>query len=123
MRISDWSSDVCSSDLTTALALAGNRSRKWEKVMISAALEPQQVRSQLPPATDSPTAPVLATGGKALLPVVRQNPNRKKVLFVTSEIADLVKNGGLGDVSSALPRAMAGRHEERKSVVWGKRVE
>ena len=81
--------------------------------MISAALEPQQVRSQLPPATESPMAPVLSTGGKALLPVVRQNPNRKKVLFVTSEIADLVKTGGLGDVSSALPRAMAGLHDVR----------
>ena len=34
------------------------------------------------------------------------NPNRKKVLFVTSEFADLVKTGGLGDVSAALPHAV-----------------
>ena len=27
-------------------------------------------------------------------PVVSQNPNRKKVLFGTSEFADLVKTGG-----------------------------
>ena len=42
---------------------------------------------------------------KVLTPVASQNPNKKKVLFVTSEIADLVKTGGLGDVSAALPRA------------------
>ncbi|RBL65089.1 starch synthase, partial [Pseudomonas sp. MWU13-2625] len=41
------------------------------------------------------------------------NPNRKRVLFVTSEIADLVKTGGLGDVSAALPRAMAHLHDVR----------
>ena len=38
----------------------------------------------------------------------RANPNRKKVLFVTSEIADLVKTGGLGDVPrTARERARA----------------
>jgi starch synthase len=46
-------------------------------------------------------------------PIVSQNPNRKKVLFVTSEFADLVKTGGLGDVSAALPRAMAHLHDVR----------
>ncbi|WP_019020849.1 glycogen synthase GlgA [Modicisalibacter luteus] len=35
------------------------------------------------------------------------------VLLVTSEIADFVKVGGLGDVSSALPRALASRHDVR----------
>ena len=50
---------------------------------------------------------------KTLAPVVRHNPNKKKVLFVTSEIADLVKTGGLGDVSAALPRAMAHLHDVR----------
>ena len=48
-----------------------------------------------------------------LTPVASQNPNKKKVLFVTSEIADLVKTGGLGDVSAALPRAMAHLHDVR----------
>lgn len=37
----------------------------------------------------------------------------KKVLFVTSELADLVKVGGLGDVSAALPRALGKRHDIR----------
>ncbi|QJQ95829.1 MULTISPECIES: glycogen synthase GlgA [Halomonadaceae] len=36
-----------------------------------------------------------------------------RILFVTSEIADFVKAGGLGDVSSALPRALSGDHDVR----------
>ncbi len=39
--------------------------------------------------------------------------NKKRILFVTSEFADLVKVGGLGDVSAALPRALASRHDVR----------
>lgn len=39
--------------------------------------------------------------------------HKKKVLFVTSEFTDLVKVGGLGDVSSALPRALSQYHEVR----------
>jgi starch synthase len=41
------------------------------------------------------------------------NSNKKKILYVTSEFADLVKIGGLGDVSAALPRAMAAYHDIR----------
>lgn len=37
----------------------------------------------------------------------------QRVLFVTPEIADFVKVGGLGDVSSALPRALACHHDIR----------
>ena len=48
-------------------------------------------------------------GPVAALAVINANPNKKKVLFVTSELADLVKTGGLGDVSAALPRS-----EERR---------
>jgi starch synthase len=40
-------------------------------------------------------------------------PNKKKILFVTSELADLIKVGGLGDVSAALPRALSGQHDIR----------
>lgn len=51
---------------------------------------------------------------KTLTPVASQNPNKKKVLFVTfSETADLVKTGGLGDVSAACSRAMAHLHDVR----------
>ena len=35
------------------------------------------------------------------------------ILFVTSELTDLVKVGGLGDVSAALPRALSRHHQVR----------
>jgi starch synthase len=38
---------------------------------------------------------------------------KKKVLMVTSEMAGLVKTGGLGDVSAALPRALQALHDVR----------
>ena len=57
--------------------------------------------------------PDLASTSKALQGQQRENPNKQKVLFVTSEIADLVKTGGLGDVSAALPRAMRHLHDVR----------
>lgn len=38
---------------------------------------------------------------------------KKRILFVTSELADLVKVGGLGDVSAALPRALTAHHDIR----------
>jgi len=38
---------------------------------------------------------------------------RRKILFVTSEYADLVKVGGLGDVSSSLPKALSPLHDVR----------
>ncbi|MBE1161810.1 glycogen synthase GlgA [Dyella acidiphila] len=37
----------------------------------------------------------------------------EKVLFVTSEMRDFVKAGGLGDVSAALPRVLAHEHDVR----------
>ncbi|HZX18079.1 MAG TPA: glycogen synthase GlgA [Pseudomonas sp.] len=40
-------------------------------------------------------------------------PQRKRILFVTSEFADLIKVGGLGDVSAALPRALSAQHDIR----------
>ncbi|MDR9438800.1 MAG: glycogen synthase GlgA [Halomonas sp.] len=39
--------------------------------------------------------------------------NRQRILFVTTEISDFVKAGGLGDVSSALPRALAANYDVR----------
>lgn len=41
------------------------------------------------------------------------NSEQSKILYVTSEMADFVKVGGLGDVSSALPRALRGYHDVR----------
>jgi len=37
----------------------------------------------------------------------------KNILFVTSEYSDLIKAGGLGDVSSALPKALLKRNDVR----------
>ena len=37
----------------------------------------------------------------------------KNILFVTSEYSELIKAGGLGDVSSALPRALLKRNDVR----------
>lgn len=86
--------------------------------MISAALDIQGERAHQQVGETS-TVGVLnaksvnAPVPKTLAPVASQNPNKKRVLFVTSEIADLVKTGGLGDVSAALPRAMAHLHDVR----------
>ena len=38
---------------------------------------------------------------------------RRNILFVTSEYADLIKAGGLGDVSCALPKALLALHDIR----------
>lgn len=49
-----------------------------------------------------------------ILQIHRSTTPRRKVLFVTSELADLIKTGGLGDVSAALPRALrAHQHDVR----------
>jgi starch synthase len=37
----------------------------------------------------------------------------RSILYVTSEISDFIKAGGLGEVSSALPRALRGRYDVR----------
>jgi starch synthase len=44
---------------------------------------------------------------------VRRSGVGHRILFVTSEIADFVKVGGLGDVSAALPRALRKHHDVR----------
>ena len=76
--------------------------------MISAALDIQgELAQQSQGESSTVSVPgsrtISVPGTKTLTPVASQNPNKKKVLFVTSEIADLVKTGGLGDVSAALP--------------------
>jgi starch synthase len=51
-----------------------------------------------PPATPAETA---------------DNDTAEKVLFVTSEMRDFIKAGGLGDVSAALPRVLSHNHDVR----------
>jgi len=79
--------------------------------MISAAVEPHA--STFNPNNREPLQMERGTAGKAPGAERQNNPNKRKVLFVTSEFADLVKTGGLGDVSAALPRAMAHLHDVR----------
>ena len=38
---------------------------------------------------------------------------RRRILYVTSEMSDFVKSGGLGEVSSALPRSLGQRYDVR----------
>ncbi len=52
-------------------------------------------------------------GGRPYLQIGSLQNQKKKILFVTSEFADLIKAGGLGDVSAALPRALGNRHDIR----------
>jgi starch synthase len=54
------------------------------------------------------TIDVSAKAQAAVSPLKRQ-----AILYVTSEISDYVKAGGLGDVSAALPRALRGRYDVR----------
>ena len=59
-------------------------------------------------------APTLAkSADQPQLHVETLREQKKRILFVSSEFADLVKVGGLGDVSAALPRAIADRHDMR----------
>ncbi|SDS08475.1 starch synthase [Halopseudomonas sabulinigri] len=48
--------------------------------------------------------------------------NHQKVLFVTSELNDLIKVGGLGDVAAALPRALNAYHDMRVLIPGYKQV-
>ncbi|WP_205980779.1 glycogen/starch synthase, partial [Pseudomonas viridiflava] len=73
--------------------------------MISAAVKTQKGESFNQPASELTHLPVFATTSVPLLqlPTSTSQPtlsqvNKRKVLFVTSELADLVKTGGLGDV-------------------------
>ncbi|WP_183143873.1 glycogen/starch synthase, partial [Pseudomonas savastanoi] len=90
--------------------------------MISAAVKTQKGESFNQPVGELTHLPVFSTKSVPLLQLptstIQPTPtmsqvSRRKVLFVTSELADLVKTGGLGDVSAALPRAMRHLHDVR----------
>ncbi|WP_251977962.1 glycogen synthase GlgA [Salinicola avicenniae] len=56
-----------------------------------------------------PAEPRSSTGPS----VAPMSAHRRHVLFVTTEIADFIKAGGLGDVSAALPRALKPTYDVR----------
>ncbi len=62
-------------------------------------------QSQIQPLQPAVSRPVLRLGSS--------QEDKKKILFVTSELTDLIKTGGLADVSAALPRALGARHDVR----------
>lgn len=68
-----------------------------------AAYRSRHIAGRRSAATLSASAPLEATGQQA----------GERVLFVTSEMRDFIKAGGLGDVSSSLPRALAHEHDIR----------
>jgi starch synthase len=50
---------------------------------------------------------------RASTPRQQGTSSARRCLFVTSEMSDYLKAGGLGEVSAALPRALRGRHDVR----------
>lgn len=75
------------------------------KALTASTLDSTSLDSAYDSGIKGPAAPAALQLPKDILPI-----HRKKVLFVTSELADLVKVGGLGDVSAALPRALSRYH-------------
>jgi starch synthase len=73
-------------------------------------------------ATDSDTSPVQRRTSRATkrrreraraIVQAAASPARERILYVTSEIADYVKAGGLGEVSAALPRTLRRDYDVR----------
>lgn len=81
------------------------------KALTASTLDSTSLDSAYDSGIKGPAAPAALQLPKDILPI-----HRKKVLFVTSELADLVKVGGLGDVSAALPRALSRYHWVRVMV-------
>ncbi|GHC29506.1 glycogen synthase [Kushneria pakistanensis] len=62
--------------------------------------------------TTTPVSSVSASLARHGVPAGQSEPS-DPILFVTSELADFVKVGGLGDVSAALPRALLNHYDMR----------
>src|SRR3546814_5995918 len=83
MRISDWSSDVCSSDLSDFQAIGTDRwSRNRGKRRIRSEFRSDPIRSKLalgapgifhPEPEISQTAPIRRAGHRAVSPIMRQS--------------------------------------------------
>ncbi len=55
----------------------------------------------------------IVSDAKPHLHISSTQKHKKKILFVTPEFGELVKTGGLGEVSAALPRALSELHDVR----------
>ena len=66
-------------------------------------------------------ASALRSHGQATAFSGHRNAASGKILYVTPEISDFVKAGGLGDVSAALPRALRAASCDVRSLIPGYR--
>src|SRR3546814_13756092 len=108
MRISDWSSDVCSSDLLAELFIKNTP----EKNHADPRLSPAQA------IVDAAMKTAAARGESARMVATIRESTRQLV-------ADRIKAGGSldGEIGRAAQvQAPAPRDKERKRHVWGKRV-
>ncbi|MBB3104384.1 glycogen synthase GlgA [Azomonas macrocytogenes] len=55
----------------------------------------------------------IAFDTKPRLHISSTQEHKKKILFITPELSDLIKTGGLGEYSGALPRALSEQHDVR----------
>jgi starch synthase len=78
----------------------GKRASPWAGFGLCARVKP--VSDNSPPSQDLTPA----SDGSIDLSCETGSPRRSRILFVTPELGDFVKVGGLGAVSSALPRAL-----------------
>src|SRR3546814_7062077 len=95
MRISDWSSDVCSSDLTTRLSLKGH-----PMAFLRRAFAKEGVLSCIEAAAAKNGALVRTAG----IVLIRQRPGKGNAIFITIE-----DEGGIVNI------LLWARHLDRKS--------
>src|SRR3546814_18296353 len=103
MRISDWSSDVCSSDLDVAVGAHRRRGGQFRKRARAAEQQDRRDRQQDQPRDDREP------------PVDRYQPRRRR-----DRPRPGTERGRQRDQPAETPPLLVG--EDRKSGVWGKRV-
>src|SRR3546814_9702555 len=92
MRISDWSSDVCSSDLASAARLASGMPSSHSGIQPKAALSARAAGSESMATTPRNSAPSsqVASGGMAELPALAVSRENDRLAFV---LAALLESG------------------------------
>src|SRR3546814_9547411 len=103
MRISDWSSDVCSSDLDAMLGALQHYREKYLKL------------SPLPALNEK--TPLISHLKNPNKPISHDGPIRYLVQGCFDDAADFLESAGKQEEANSLRVAT-----DRKSVVWGKRV-
>src|SRR3546814_2061134 len=141
MRISDWSSDVCSSDLTRGrsgwvlrriIRQAPTAMKASSVPALASSARSPIVKKPAKAATNRPVRPVMSTGdpvrGDTLLAQRGRSPSRDitKKMRLWPYIITRITDGSATIAASATAEAAAGwssaRTTDRKSVVSGKSV-